>query len=58
MLVYLTNAVEWTPVAMTFAKPVLIIPELVPRALVGISLPLALTVIGAEKHAGHGYFDD
>ncbi len=54
LLALLSQDVAWTPIAFSVAAPVLHRPVFVVRALVGISLPLALTVIGAENMQAMG----
>ena len=50
----LTKSVVWAPVVWSVASPVWIWPVFDLRAMVGISLPLALTVIGAENMQAMG----
>ncbi len=54
LMVFFSHTITWSPIVLGVARPVFVVPEFTLPALVGISLPLALTIIGAENMQAMG----
>ncbi len=54
VIVAFTNQGGWEPVVFRLAAPVFARPVLIPQAFLGISVPLAITVMGAENMQAMG----